>query len=103
MLRIVLLLVAGLVALVYFRMHSTETTDSSPPPQAQTWGDKMTQAYKICTGIYGEEKARNNAQNECDRGCAGKSGDDAFRCMMGCRKQSEQFGSCLVKYAPPPH
>jgi len=75
-LRIVLLLVAGLVALVYFRMHSTETTDSAPPPQVQTWGDKMAQAYKICTGIYGDEKARNHAQIECDRGCAGKSGDD---------------------------
>jgi Tfp pilus assembly protein PilV len=106
--RIVLLFVVGLLALLYFRMQSPPETDSSPASpasqasQAQTWGEKMTQAYKTCTATYGDEKARNKAQIDCDRGCVGKTGDDAFRCMTACRKQSEQFGACLSKNAPPP-
>jgi hypothetical protein len=100
--RIILLFVVGLLALLYFRMHSPSETESSPATQAQTWGEKMTQAYKTCSATYGDEKARNKAQIDCDRGCVGKTGDDAFRCMSVCRKQSEQFGACLTKNAPPP-
>ena len=100
--RIVLLFVVGLLALLYFRMQSPPETESSPVSQAQTWGEKMTQAYKTCSATYGDEKTRNKAQIDCDRGCAGKTGDDAFRCMTACRKQSEQFGACLTKNAPPP-
>ena len=100
--RIALLFVVGLLALLFFRMQSPQQAETPQASPAQNWGEKMTQAYKTCTATYGDEKARNKAQVDCDRGCVGKTGDDAFRCMTACRKQSEQFGACLVKYAPPP-
>jgi len=100
--RIALLFVVGLLALLFFRMQSPQQVETPPASQAQNWGEKMTQAYKTCTATYGDEKARNKAQVDCDRGCVGKTGDDAFRCMTACPQQTAQIGACLVKYAPPP-